>query len=655
MLEGFNESWTLTTSERRFASYTNLNPDTYIFRVRSTNSDGIWNSEEASLKIVILPPLWKTWWAYAAYILVFLILLYLLQMQIINMTRLKHSLQIEQLRHERDNELSQMKINFFTNLSHEIRTPLTLILGPIERILKSNEGVGKIQQQVRLINKNAKRLLRLTNQLLNYKDMKFDTLKLNSAKGNIVKFTKEIVMAFKQQAQIKHIDLECVLEEEKVDLWYDRNKLEIVIYNLISNAFKFTPVEGHIVVSLRKRNSDGHKREDYKNFNYTYYGNLPDMCKEWVEISIKDNGPGISSKHINNIFQRYFHIAQSGKDEESGFGIGLEQAKNIVETHQGVIEIISKEGIGSEFIVSLPLGKEHLKESEIDADFKNSEHEDHYQLPIEIDEPEYEENNTLKAGQAYVNKSEILIIDDNPDIIKYLNQVLKSDYKVIVAFDGRSGYELAIERIPELIVSDVLMPEMDGLELCRRLKSDIRTSHIPIFLLTARTSLAYQLEGYEMGADDYITKPFNEKTLKARIRNVLTTREKLRERYKREHLIRPGDIAITTPDEKFLEQLMNIIEENISDPEFNVERLTKEMGMSHSLIYKKLISLTDLNIVEFIRSVRLNCAAQLLSKAKMQVSEVCVEVGFTDAKYFSKCFQKQFNKTPSEFISEYHG
>jgi signal transduction histidine kinase/DNA-binding response OmpR family regulator/ligand-binding sensor domain-containing protein len=648
MLDGFDEDWTNTTSERRFVSYTNLNPGEYIFKVKSTNSDGIWNSEESKLEITILPPVWKTWWAYAAYIFIFLILLYLLQLQIISITRLRHSLQLEQLRHERDNELSQMKINFFTNLSHEIRTPLTLILGPIERILKSNEGGGKVQQQLRMINKNAKRLLRLTNQLLNYKNMKFDTLRLNSANGNIVKFTKEIVIAFKQQAQIKNIDLGYSGKDEKIELWYDRDKLEIVLYNILSNAFKFTQEGGHIQVSVSKNELNNLNEENDKDFNHASYGKLPDLCTEWVEISIKDSGPGISFKHINNIFQRYFQINQDDKDNESGFGIGLEQAKNIIVAHSGIIKIVSKEGFGSEFIVYLPIGKDHLK-------VKNSEHVDHYQLPEETFQMDTEpDKKDILLNNEEEKKGEILIIDDNPDIIKYLNQVLQADYRILVAFDGNSGYDLAIEKIPDLIISDVMMPGMDGLELCRRLKSDIKTSHIPIFLLTARTSLLYQLEGYEMGADDYITKPFNEKTLKVRIRNVLNTRKKLSERFKREHVLRPRDIAVTTPDEKFLEKLMDIIEENISDPEFNVEKLSREMGMSHSLIYKKLIALTDLNIVEFIRSVRLNCAAQLLSRSKMMVSEVCVEVGFTDAKYFSKCFQKQFNKTPTEFIAEYH-
>jgi signal transduction histidine kinase/DNA-binding response OmpR family regulator/streptogramin lyase len=655
MLEGFEEDWTYTSSDRRFVSYTNLDPDIYTFRVKSTNSDGIWGYEEASLEIEILPPFWKTWWAYAAYILTLFILLYLLQMQIINMTRLKHDLQIEQLRHERDNELSQMKLNFFTNLSHEIRTPLTLIIGPIERILKSNEGGGKIQQQLRLISKNAKRLFELTNQLLNFKDLEFDKLRLNAAKGNIVKFTKEIVIAFKQQAQIKNIDLNCSFEDKKIELWYDRNKLEVVIYNILSNAFKFTPRDGHILVSITMKNANNNIEENPEGINQASFGQFPGKCIDWVEISIKDSGPGISGKHIDNIFQRYYQVDKLKEGDGAGFGIGLEQAKNLVVAHSGILKVISKEGIGSEFTICLPIGKDHLAESEIISDFKNSEHIDHYRFP-EIGEEDKVRAEDIKSIGIDEDKyiEEILIIDDNPDILKYLDQILQPDYKIIEALDGKSGFDSANEKIPDLIISDVMMPGMDGLELCRRLKSNARTSHIPVFLLTARTSLLYQIEGFDMGADDYITKPFNEKTLKTRIRNVLNTRRKLRDQFRREFILRPKDIAITTPDERFLEELLKVIEENVSDPEFNVEKLSREMAMSHSLIYKKLISLTGLTIVEFIRSIRLNCAAQMFAKLKLPVSEVSVAVGFNDPKYFSKCFQKQFNKTPTEYLSEYH-
>jgi DNA-binding response OmpR family regulator len=478
---------------------------------------------------------------------------------------------------------------------------------------------------------------------------------MNAAKGNIVKFTKEITIAFKQQVQIKNIELKCSFEDKKIDLWYDRNKLEIVIYNILSNALKFTPQGGQVILSLIRNKSDSKKEDIVHGYNYASYGHLPDRCQEWVEISIKDSGPGIPLKHINDIFKRYYQVDNSKSDQGSGFGIGLEQVKNLIEAHSGIIKVKSKENAGSEFIICLPAGSDHLTESEIISDFKNSEHTDHYKLP-EITGSDEILVDDLKSSTSKEeeNIEEILIIDDNPDILRYLNQILQPEYKILEAFDGKSGFDLANERIPDLIISDVMMPGMDGLELCRRLKSDVKTSHIPVFLLTARTSLLYQLEGFEMGADDYITKPFNESTLKARIRNILNTRKKLQEQFRREYILRPRDIAVTSPDERFLEQLLDVIEENVSDPEFNVEKLSREMGMSHSLIYKKLTSLVGMNIVEFIRSIRINCAAQMFAKLKLPVSEVSVAVGFTDPKYFSKCFQKQFNKTPTEYLSQYH-
>jgi len=655
-LEGFDDSWNVTTSERRYVTYTNLNPDTYVFKVKATNSNGIWNEDVASLLIIIQPPFWKTWWAYTMYVIIFILLLYLLQLQTLKFAKLKHSLEIEQIHHEKDNEVFQMQLKFFTNLSHEFRTPLTLILGPIEKILKSNQGSRRIRQQLELVNKNVKRLLKLTNQLLNFRKFENEKLNLNAAKGNIIKFTNEIAIAFRQHAKLHQIDYLFDFQEKKIVMWYDRDKLEIILFNLISNAFKFTPPHGNIKITVRKNNSVINKAEESPDgYSVAEFGDLPESSKEWVEISVKDSGCGISKDHIHKIFKRYYQVDQPDFENVPSSGIGLEQVKNLVEISKGKIKVISKEEVGTEFVIYLPAGSDHLKETEIIQNFKNSEHIDHYRIPQDSKE-DIDETQKPKLVPELIkeDKPVVLIIEDNPDIIIFLKEILKKEYGVLEASDGKQGYDIAIKEIPDIIISDVMMPEMDGMELCVKLRSNIITSHIPIILLTARTSIVYKIEGLEAGADDYITKPFDTQTLKARILNLIVSRKRLSQKFREEFLLKPKDIIIHTPDEKFLDQIIRIIEENIADPDFNVEKLSRTIGMSHSLIYKKLKALTDQNIVEFIRAIKLKRAAQILAQTKISISEVSSEVGFTDPKYFSKCFQKHFDKTPTDYASQYH-
>jgi signal transduction histidine kinase/AraC-like DNA-binding protein len=656
MLDGFDEDWNYTNSERRYATYTNLNPGIYTFKVKATNGNGIWNENISTLEIIIDPPIWKTWWAYLIYIAVFLLLLYLLQIQILKFARLKHKLEIEQLYHEKDNELFQTQLRFFTNLSHEFRTPLTLILGPVEKILQSNQGGHRIRQQLEIVNKNAKRLLKLTNQLLNFRKLENEKLNLNAAKGNIIKFVNEIAIAFRQHAKMKQISYSCDFQEKKIVLWYDRDKLEIILFNLLSNAFKFTPAKGKINISIRKNNFYSKEAEDSgKGFAKAEFGSLPQKCKEWVEISVKDNGCGIPKENIEKIFRRYYQVDKAEFENVPSSGIGLEQVKNLIEILKGKLSVISAEEVGSNFILYLPTGSDHLNENEILSSFKNSEHTDHYRIPEEIKaDPAEDPLRKQENETAEVDKPVALIIDDNPDILIFLKEILKTEYRVLEASEGKKGYDIALKEIPDIILSDVMMPNLDGLELCARLKSDVHTSHIPVILLTARSSLVYKVEGFETGADDYITKPFDVQTLKARMRNLIVSRKRLSQKFREEYLLRPRDTIIKTPDEKFLEHIIRIIEENISDPDFNVEKLAHYIGMSHSLIYKKLKALTDQNIVEFIRTIKLKRAAQILARTKISVSEVSTEVGFNDPKYFSKCFQKQFDKTPTEYASQYH-
>ena len=626
-MEGFSgdEAWHYVGSQR-MATYTNLNAGTYIFKVKAANNDGLWNNSLKTIKLIVLPPWWKTWWAYLIYALLIGLLLYAFYYYSLKTARLKNELVFEHLSHEKDQELSQRKLTFFTNISHEIKTPLTLILAPLENLVGLNEGNNKTQNQLMLMQRNGERLIRLINQLLDFRKFESGNMNLQAAEGNIVRFVNEVFIAFEAYAKSKKISFKFNSKQEEIKVFFDRDKLEKILYNLLSNALKFTPEGGKIVLHIKTDNDS-------------------------VFIEVEDNGQGIPDQNINKIFECFNHFSDP-RFSVHGTGIGLSFSKGLVELHHGKLTV--KSAVATEevngytcFTVQLPLGSQHLKPAEINPDFKDSENiAQYYQLGSNP-----EQSFTYKPKTALENTDQpiMLIVEDNVDVLNFIAHIFTDKYKVYTALNGLKGWETAIEIIPDIIISDVMMPEMNGTVLCNKIKSDIRTSHIPVILLSARTPLIFKIEGLETGADDYITKPFSVNILEARVRNLIESRKKLRDRYSKEISLQPQNVAITSPDEKFLSKVMLFIEANLAEPTLTVEELGKEIGMSRATLYRKMKALTNQTAIEFIRGVRLKRAAQLLAQNKFNVSEVAYMVGFMDVDYFRKCFKEQFGFTPKEY------
>jgi signal transduction histidine kinase/ligand-binding sensor domain-containing protein/DNA-binding response OmpR family regulator len=644
-LDGFDKDWIHTDATRNLAQYTNLDPGNYRFFVKATNNDGVWSSENASLSLMIHPPFWKTYYAYFFYIIFILCLLYLLRNWILMRVNFRHNLMLERVKRENMEKLNQLKLSFFTNISHEIRTPLTLILGSLERVLYSNGLNARIYNQLIIMQKNGDQLLKLITQLMDFRKMESGHMSLQVGKGNINKFLRGVFIAFKELARQRNIHFTFEAEQEEIEVWYDRDKLEKIIFNLLSNAFKFTPDEGSIKIIIQlEKNEIGSKYSDKKLANTDY-----------IRLDVKDNGIGMSPIHQEKIFDLYFQIDKNNDFyyKKSGTGIGLALCKNLVSLHQGFISLESEEGKGTCFSVYLPMGKEHFKPKDLIIGFAGSEHSNHYQLqPAISTQPKAIENDPQHSENNTIEKPLLLIVEDNDDVKAFIKQAFEVEYQVVTASNGVEGLEIAINKIPDLIISDVLMPEMDGMEFCRKIKTDEKTCHIPLILLTARTSLVYRTDGLETGADDYITKPFNTKILTLKVRNLIRLKKNLSQRFGNKKFLSPKDIATNSVDEQFLSKIIDIINGNMHDSGFKVEDFGRELGMSRMQLYRKLKSLTGLSPNEFIRNQRIQRAAQLLVQKEMTVAEVTYEVGFSDLKYFRKCFKEYFNVNPSEYSKD---
>ncbi|MXV15775.1 hybrid sensor histidine kinase/response regulator transcription factor [Hufsiella ginkgonis] len=632
-LEGFsNDDWH-QVGEQRTATYTNLRPGDYVFMVKANAEAGPSPGAEARIHILVLPPWYKTWWAYLLYISVFCALLYLFYYFSLQTAKLKSELDFEQLNHEKDLELSQRKLSFFTHISHEIKTPLTLILSPIEKLMTNDSLNNKVQHQLQLVHRNGEKLMHLTNQLLDYRRFEAGHLNLQAAEGNLVRFTREVLTAFQSYSVSKGITLRLDAGQKSVRVWFDRDKMEKVLYNLVSNALKFTPSGGTITVSV-------HTQEPQNR----------------AILRVTDNGTGIAPERLPFIFNPFETYDTHGTNQE-GTGLGLSFARILVEMHHGTIRAESTPATPgarghTAFTIGLPLGKDHLSAEEIIPDYSNSEDIKAYR------QNEAELPPALLPGkkQLILAGSEqpptLLLVEDNPEVLQFVASHFGDDFHVLTAANGNEGWQQALEHIPDLIISDVMMPGMTGTELCIRVKEDVRTSHIPVILLTARETLLYKIEGVETGADDYIVKPFSLRYLDARVWNLLESRNKLREKYSRNVTLQPTNVAISSVDEKFLEKALRYVEDNIAKESLGVEELSRGVNMSKTTLYRKLKALTGQNSNEFIRSIRLNRAAQLLLQQKLNISEVTYLVGFGDQDYFRKCFKEQFGVTPKEYAAK---
>lgn len=637
-LEGFkrDDDWHYVQGQRE-ATYTNLDAGTYIFKVKAANNDGLWNEVPKTIKITVLPPWWKTWWAYTLYAFIIAAILYLYFSYSLKTAKLKNELAFEHLVREKDNEFYQRKLNFFTHISHEIKTPLTLILAPLEKLLGMNRENNRVHHQLMLMKNNGEKLMRLVNQLLDFRKFESGNMGLQAAEGNIVSFIKETAAAFEDYAEHLNITIQVEADKKNIKAWFDRDKFEKIMYNLISNALKFAKPGGRVTIRIKQTPAETEK-------------------DRFILIEVEDNGIGIPENKIAGIFEPFISYSDDSTNL-NGSGIGLAFTKGLVELHHGQITAESTPAHeGQErktcFTVKIPAGQAHLQAGEIVHNDQDGENIAAYSMTKQLTE---RSSPMEKRIDDVLTKTEdtlvMLIVEDNKDVMTFLVENFEDKFKIETAFNGREGIDKAIASVPDIIISDVMMPEISGTILCRTLKTDNRTSHIPIILLTARGQIANKLEGLETGADDYITKPFSIRILETKIWNLIEQRQMLRERYRKEITLQPQNIAITSPDEEFLTKVMSFIESHITDPELNVENLAKEVFMSRTTLYRKIKALTGKTTIEFIRTVKLKRAAQLLKSNACNVNEAAYMSGFTDIDYFRKYFKEEYNKTPTEFIN----
>jgi len=631
-LEGFQDEWIYCGTERT-ARFTNLDPGRYVFRAKGSNNHGVWNEEGASLVITITPPWWRSRWAHAGYVLLAvgaLVGAWRLQARRL---RTRHELELRRVEAEKMRELDSQKSNFFANISHEFRTPLTLILGPVSRLLSRPQNELD-RQDLGIMERSARRLQRLINQLLDLARIEAGRLKLHARPVDLVRYLNRVVATFESHARLRDIDLSFTATPDRIEVFLDPEKFEDVIYNLLANAFKYTPDGGKVEVRAALGAHGG--RHDG--------GSTGASC---VEITVSDTGIGIPAESLDKVFQRFYQVQEPKARELGGTGIGLALVKELVDLHHGSICVESHVGGGTTFRIQLPIGKNHLgpdevAESDVDQDRVPG-------LTAEVSEvPRAEAKSTRSAREAGDRqKALVLVVEDNPDMRTYLTGSLKGDYRVVDATDGEAGLQVAINGIPDLVISDVMMPRMDGFELCKRLKNDDRTSHIPVILLTARATSRDKLEGLERGADDYLIKPFDVEELKARVGNLIAVRRTLKERFVREGRFLLEGATVVSLDEAFLRKLFEAVQQHLLDDQFGVESLARKIGFSVSQLERKVECITGQRPNEFIRSIRLERARQLLERRAGTVSEVAFEVGFNNLSYFARSYKRKFGFPPS--------
>jgi signal transduction histidine kinase/ligand-binding sensor domain-containing protein/DNA-binding response OmpR family regulator len=620
MMEGLDKDWIFSGS-RRYASYPNMDPGEYVFHVKGSTSDMVWNETGISLIIIISPPWWKTIWAYTFYILLVISVIYFIWKMQLKRIRIMHEFEMSRLEAEKLHEVDQMKSRFFANISHEFRTPLTLIMGPVNDIINKSKD-NEIKYNAGLIKKNASSLSLLVNQLLDLSKLEAGRMTLETKELDIIPLLKGLVLSFSSLAERKRILLRFNTSEEKIILYYDKDKIEKIINNILSNAFKFTPDGGTIDFSIRKN------------------------LKE-TEIKISDTGPGIPASEIDKIFNRFYQVDGSHTREKEGTGIGLALTKELVELHKGKIMVESIEGSGTSFTICLLNGKEHLKPEEILSEQK---YEELQREPYLTYETEQKKERTDIEFLFETDKPLLLIVEDNPDVRRYIIHHLETEYRTLEAVNGEEGLIQATNHIPDLIISDLMMPKMDGTELCRKLKNDNKTSHIPVVLLTAKAASGDKICGYNIGADDYIIKPFDALELKARIKNLIETRRKLQEKFRSGDFIIPKEL--NPIDEEFLNRLFQVINRHISEEEFSIEDLGKESGMSRGQVYKKIKALTGRSPSLFLRSVRLSRARKMIKEGGGTIAEIAFLVGFSSPAYFTKCFNEEYGYLPSDILKK---
>jgi signal transduction histidine kinase/DNA-binding response OmpR family regulator/sugar lactone lactonase YvrE len=612
MMDGLDNVWYGTQGENH-VTFRNISPGEYTFRVKARLKNRDWDElHVTTMRVTILPPLWLAWYAKLFYILVLCLLIYVWMRFYKRKLNLESSLELEKRNGRNEQELNQERLRFYTNITHELRTPLTLILDPLEDLLGDAGLPTHYNSKVKIIHNSAVRLLNLINQMLEFRKTETQNRRLTIAKGDLSNLVMETGLHYKELNRNDKVKFHTVIETETTMLYFDADVITTILNNLLSNAMKYTQ-EGEIRLTLRS------------------------VCEKdirYMEIEVSDTGYGIDSESLPHIFERYYQV--KGKHQASGTGIGLALVKSLADLHHGTLHVESKERVGTTFKFRILT----------DHTYPDAQHKKTAKMPVREAVNEEKEDNS---------RSMILVVEDNDDIREYIVSSFSSNFRVITATNGQEGLALAQKHIPNIIISDIMMPIMDGMEFCRAVKEDIRTSHIPVILLTAKDSIQDKEEGYESGADSYLTKPFSAKLLGSRVQNLLESRNKLaRQIAGRAKKIKPdkseASLKLSKLDEEFILMLTNLVEENLDSEKLDIAFLAKGTNMSYSTFYRKVKGLTGISVNEFIRKVRLKNSLQLLLSGKYNVSETAYKTGFNDLGYFRECFKEEYGMTPSEYI-----
>jgi signal transduction histidine kinase/CheY-like chemotaxis protein/streptogramin lyase len=635
-LDGFDKEWRRSPASYRQADYANLQPGNYVFRVIAENSDGVMTGQEKTLQIKVLPPWYKSVWAVVMYLIILLTLAYFIRKITISRVNYINEINTQKLLHEKDNEINMAKMKFFTNISHEIRTPVTLIIAPLESLYQKIVD-EPLKHQISVVLRNARKLNYLINQLMDFRKVETGNVELKVYEYDMNAFIRELLEEFKDSCVRRNISLEFHTAVDELLTWFDKEKMDKVLQNLLSNAVKFTTENGRIEIHTYISHNENNDASNDSSF------------PAYAVIRVKDNGSGIPSEHIDKIFDRFYQVDKGqNKSNPVGTGIGLSIVKEYVSLHHGSIDVESIRNVETVFTIKLPLGKVHFRDDEIldspilsTGTIKQTDIEDH--------SPAYD-NSGLIENSDYT----ILIVEDNAELRTFLKESLAKSYEVLEAEDGMKAWEIISNELPDLVISDVMMPEMDGLELTERIKTNLKTSHLPVILLTAKSAIEDRIAGLKTGADSYIPKPFHPEHLEVRIRKLIDLRNTLRKRFSQDIGIDVETMNIGSLDAEFLNKLNKVIKENIADVNLNVENLCQQVGMSRSNMFKKLKALTGLKPTEYMRNIRLHEALHMLIEDRsLNISDVGYRVGFNSPAYFTQSFRKVYGSPPKDFVEEY--
>ncbi|MEZ0487344.1 two-component regulator propeller domain-containing protein [Fibrella aquatica] len=639
-LKGYNDKWVAPTPGQRTASFANLPAGDYTLLVKASNGEGLWSTQPATLRITVLPPWWRSWWAYLIYAVLIGAALVLYRRVELAQQALKNDLALEQFRVEKEKEVTDSKLRFFTNVSHELRTPLTLILGPTEELVSAgNVPLHNVRDKVVLVHQQTRKLLMLVNQLMDFRKVESGHVSLRASRINALAFVTEIFLIFKLKAEELQLDYAIEAPTGPVMLYADRSKLEIILTNLLSNAVKYTQQGQKIRVLVSVVGSP--------DCAATFQDNK--LTNHYFQVTVRDWGVGMKADEVDRIFDPYYQASHTETMRMMGTGIGLSLVKQFVEAHSGEVQVQSAIGAGTTFTLRLPFGQAHLLPGSILNEAPLAE-----LVPDTTSTAtELITTNAADLSGTLVSAARILLVEDNDELRTYLQQLFEPTCTVFTAADGIEGWEKTLELLPDLVVSDVMMPRRNGLDLCRAIKQHPKTMHIPVVLLTARVAAMHELEGLETGADEYMAKPFNPKLLHAKIMTMLHSRHRLKEYYQRQILLEPTDVVIPDEARQLLEKAMSIVEANLTEPAFTVPILVREMGMSQSAFYRQIKAITGQSAVEFIRDVRMKRAAKLLANSNLRIAEIAHQVGFEDLKHFRKTFQNLYGLSPSDYARQH--